>query len=106
MQRRRQQPRLLFFEHLLDGAAVLARPAALVRHFIPPCQSLTIAFGQRRKCPSGPERIAHISDGSFYAPLLIAGSHLTRPGREMIMSTEFQQARIELNLIATPLQHG
>jgi hypothetical protein len=106
MQRRRQQARLLFFEHLPDCAAVLARPAALMRHFVPPCHSLTIAFSQRSECPSGPERIADIADGPLHAPLLIAGPHLTGTRCEVIMRAQFQQARIELNLIAAALQHG
>src|SRR3954449_11961921 len=106
MQRRRQQPRLLFFKHLNDCAAILARPAALMCHLVPPYQSLTIAFSQRGECPPGPERITDITDGSLHTTLFIAGPHLTGTGCEMIVSAEFQQARIELNQIAAPLQYG
>ena len=106
MQRRRQQAGLLFGEDLRDGAAVVARPAALMRHLIAPQPGLTIAFGQGGEGPARPEGIAHIADGSFHAPFLIAGAHLAGLWREVVMGAQFDQAGIEVNLVAAPLQHG
>lgn len=81
-----------------------------MRHLIAPRQSLAVAFGQRGEAPSGPERIAYITDGSLHATLLVAGAHLTahltRAGCKVIMRAQLDQAGIEQNLIAAPLQHG
>lgn len=56
--------------------------------------------------PAGPEGIAHIADGSFHAPFLIAGAHLAGLGREVVMGGQFDQTGVEENVAATPLQHG
>ena len=106
MQRRRQQARLFFGEDIGDRAVVAARPAPLVRDLIAPEQSLAIAFGQRGEGSARPERIAHIADGSFHAPFLIAGAHLARPWREVIVRAQLDQPGVKLDLIAAALQHG
>ena len=78
---RRQQARLFFGEDLLHGAAVISRPAALMRDLVAPEPGLPIAFGQRGEGTAGPEGIANIADGAFHAPFLIAGADLAGPRR-------------------------
>ena len=83
-----------------------AGPAPLMRDLIAPQPGLAIAFGQRGEGAAGPERIAHIADGAFHAPFLIARAHLARPWREVIVRAQLDQAGMEQNLIAAPFQHG
>src|ERR1700733_12092882 len=68
VQRRRQEPRLFLGEELLDGVAILSRPAPLMRDLIAPSEGLAIAFGQRGEGTPGPEGIPHIADGPLHAP--------------------------------------
>ena len=85
---------------------ILSRPAALMGDLVAPGQSLAIAFGERGEGSSGPERIAHIPNSSFYASFLVSGAGLTRPCGEVIVRAQFEQARMEQDLIAATLQHG
>ena len=92
---RRQQAGLFFGEDLGDGAAVVAGPGPLVRDLVAPEQGLPIAFGQRGEGAARPERIADIADGAFHAAFLIAGAHLARPWREVIVRAQLDQSGIE-----------
>ena len=80
---------------LCDSAGVVSWPTALMRDFVAPQPGLAVAFRQRREGPAGPERVAHIANGPFHAPFLIARTHLTRPRGEVIMGAQFQQSRVE-----------
>jgi hypothetical protein len=106
MQGKRHQTWLFLGENLSHRAAVLSGPAALMGNLVAPSPCLPVAFGQRGKSPSGPERIAHIANGPFHASFLISRAHLTGSGSEVVMGAEFDQARVELNVPAPPLQHG
>src|SRR5215831_8510910 len=105
MQRRRQQARLLLRKNLRHGTAVVSRPRSLVRHLIAPEERLTIAFRQSGEGAARPERISDVPNGAFHATLLIAGADLTGTRDKMVMSAEFQQAWVEVNLVAAALQH-
>ena len=106
MERQRQQARLFFGESFGHGACAIVGPAPLVRHFIAPHQRLAIAFRQGGEDAAGPEGIAYIPNGSFHAAFLISRAHLARTWREVIVSRQFQQPRVEMNLIAAAFQHG
>jgi hypothetical protein len=97
---------LLFDEHLFHNAAILARPAPLMRHLIAPQPCLSIAFRQRSEGPAGPEGMAPIANGSFHAPFLIAGAHLAGPSREVVVGGQFDQTGVEQNFGPSPLQYG
>src|SRR5262249_27222478 len=106
MLRQRNQARLFLGEDLIDSAIVLLRPAPLMRYLIAPQPCLPIAFGQRGETAAGPEGVADVANGALHASLLVTGADLTGLRFEMIVRREFDQTRIEENLIATPLQHG
>ena len=90
MARRSQQPRLLIGKGLLDGAAILSWPAPLMRYLIAPQPSLAVALSQRGEAAAGPEGVAHIADGAFHAPFLIAGAHLARLRCKVVMTAQFE----------------
>ena len=106
MERKRQQARLFFGESLGHGACAIVGPAALVRHFIPPHQRLAIALRQSGEDAARPERIAYIPNGPFHAAFLISRPHLARTWHEVIVSRQFQQPRVEMNLIPAAFQHA
>src|SRR5690242_15699322 len=105
MQRRGQEARLLFGKNLRHGAAVVPWPRSLVHHLIPPEKRLTIAFRQSGEGAAGPERAADVPNGTLHATFLIAGADLTGARGEVVMSAQLEQARVEVNLVATALQH-
>lgn len=105
MSGKRQQAGLLLGEGLLDGAGVVSGPTALMGHLLAPHQRLAVAFGQCGEGPAGPEGVAYIADGAFDAPFLITGAYLAWPRDAVIVSAEFQQPGIEVNLITAALQH-
>ena len=77
-----------------------------MRHLIPPQQRLTIALGQRGEAAAGPEGFADIPNGAFHAALLVSGAHLARARHAVIVGAQLHQARVEVDLVAAPLQHG
>lgn len=72
--------------------------------FIAPLYSLAIAFGERGEMPARKERIAHIANGSFHTPFLIAPAHLARLWSEVIMGAQLDQPGVEEDVIAAALQ--
>ena len=76
-----------------------------MRHLIAPEQSLPVAFGERGEGAAGPEGFAHIANGSLHAAFLITGADLTGTRGEVIMSAELHQSRVEVDLVASALQH-
>jgi hypothetical protein len=67
---------------------------------------LTIALGQGGEGAAGPEGIAHIADGAFHTPFLIARAHLAGPRSEVIVRPQLDEPRVKQNLLAAPFQHG
>src|SRR5271169_777331 len=76
-----------------------------MRHLVAPHQSLPVAFGQRGEGASRPERISYVANSPLYASFLIAGADLAELWREVIVSAQFEQARVKKNVAAAPLQH-
>ena len=105
MERKRQQARLFFSESLGHGPCAIVGPAPLVRHFIPPHQRLAIAFRQSGEDAPRPERIPYIPNGPFHAAFLISRPYLARTWHEVIVSRQFQQPRVEMNLIPAAFQY-
>ena len=105
MRGQRQQARLFFSEDFDHGAPIVARPGALMGHLIPPQQGLTVALFQRGEAAAGPEGFTHITNRPFHAALLVSGAHLARARHAVIVSAQLHQARMEVDLIATPLQY-
>ena len=106
MEWQRQQPRLLFGEGLRHGAAIVARPRALMGDLVTPEQGLTIALFQRGEVAAGPEGFAHVTNGAFDAAFLITGPNLAGTSDAVIVSAQFQQTGMKVDLIAAPFQHG
>ena len=102
----RQEARLFFGERLLDSAAVVSRPTALMRHLITPGQRLPVALGQRSEGTACPEGIADIADSAFYAPFLISSADLTGARDEVVVGAQLHQPRVEVNLAAAALEHS
>ena len=105
LERQRQQAWLFFGESLGHGACAIVGPAPLVRYFVAPYQRLVVALRQGCECAAGPEGIPDIPNGPFHAAFLISRSYLARTWREVIVSCQFQQPRVEMNLVATAFQH-
>src|ERR1035438_1432443 len=106
MQGQRQQARLFFGEGLRHGAGIAPRPGALMRDLVSPEESLTIAFLQGGEVAAGPEGFAYVTNGAFDAAFLIAGPHLAGAGYAVVVGAQLQQPRMEVDLVAAPLQHG
>ena len=70
--------------------------------FVAPTQSLTVEVLECGEGPGSEKRTADVLNGTFHATLLVAAPHLTRTNHEMIMSTEFKQARVKM-LRSSPL---
>jgi hypothetical protein len=102
----RQQAGLLFGESLRHGARAIVGPAALVRYFIAPRWRLAIALRQCGKDTACPEGIPYIPNSPFHAAFLISRPHLARTWREVVVSREFQQPRVEMNLVPAAFQYG
>jgi hypothetical protein len=66
---------------------------------------LAIAFRQSGEDAASPERIAYIPNSSLHAAFLISCPYLTRTRGEVIVSGQFQQSRVEMNLVAAAFQH-
>ncbi len=75
-------------------------------NLIAPHQCLTIALFQSGKGPTGPKRFAHIANGPLHPAFLIASAYLAGARREVIVGAQLHQSRVEVDLIATPLQYG
>src|SRR5258708_7553566 len=105
MEGQRQQARLFFGVDLRHGAGIVVGPGALMRDLVPPEEGLTIALFQGGEVATGPEGFAHVTNGAFDAAFLIAGPYLAGTGDAMVMGTQLQQTRMEVDLIAAPLQH-
>src|SRR5580692_632139 len=100
-----QQTRLFFGEDLGHGAAVVSRPASPMRHLIAPDESLPVAFGECGKRTARPKRFANIANGSLHASFLITGADLTGASDKVIVSAEFHESRVEMNLTAPPFEN-
>ena len=97
-----QQARLFFG----DGAMIAAGPTPPMGDCITPAPSLGIAFGQRGEDSARPKRIMYIADCPLHPPFLISSSYLARPGREEILAAQFNQAGMEVDLVAVaPFEH-
>src|SRR5215203_3848320 len=102
----RQQARLFFGKDLLDGAGVVSGPAALMRYLITPDERLPVTLGERSEGTARPEGFAYIANRALHAAFLIAGPDLARARDEVIMRAQFQQARVEMDLVGAPLNNG
>ena len=72
--------------------------------FVAPTQSLAVEVLECGEGPGSEKRTAEVLNGTFHATLLVAAPHLTRTNHEMIMSTEFKQARVKMHRITATLQ--
>src|SRR5215831_15661437 len=70
-----------------------------------PHQRLAIAFRQRGEDAASPEGISYVPNRSFHAAFLISRPYLARTWREVIVRGQFQQPRVEMNLVSAALQH-
>ena len=77
-----------------------------VRHFIPPHERLSITLRQGSENAPRPKRIADIPNGPFHAAFLISRAYLARTWHEVIISRQFQQPRVEMNLIPAAFQNA
>src|SRR5262249_4957771 len=71
----------------------------------PPHECLAITLRQCGEDAPRPERIAYIPNGPFHAAFLISRAYLARTWHEVIVSGQFQQPGVEMNLIPTAFQH-
>jgi hypothetical protein len=100
-----QQPWLLFGEDLGNGTTVVSRPGALVCDLVTPEQSLPVALGKRSEDTARPKGFANITNGAFHAAFLITGADLTGARSEVIVRAQLQQARVEMNLVASAFEY-
>src|SRR5215831_9139227 len=70
-----------------------------------PHQRLAIAFRQRGEDAASPEGISYVPNRPFHATFLISRPYLARTWREVIVRGQFQQPRVEMNLVAAAFQH-
>src|SRR4029079_16213743 len=85
---------------------VISRPRPLMRDLITPNQRLSVALSQRSEAAARPKRIPDIANRAFHTALLIRGADLAGTCDKVIMRAQLQQARMKVDLITAPLQHG
>ena len=73
---------------------------------VAPAGGLPVAILQGGEDAAGPVGVAHVTDGSLDAALLVAGADLAGTRLEVIVRGQLQQAGIEAHLRAAPFQHG
>src|SRR6266536_1536380 len=106
MQGQRQQPRLLFREDLRHRPLRVVRPGPLVRHLVAPRPSSPVEVLERGEGCSFEEGLPHVTDGSLHLALLVALTRGTRTRLEVVVRAQLDEARVEVNGAALPLQHG
>jgi hypothetical protein len=72
---------------------------------VAPFQGLTVEVLQGQERTRREEIETDVLNGSFDAPFLVASGRAARTGGEMIVSGEFQKARVEVDSITAALQH-
>src|SRR5215469_10977599 len=75
-------------------------------NLITPKQRLTIAFRQGGEIAPGPIRFAYVANRTFYASLLIGRPYYARTRHTVIVSTQFQQSGMKMNLVSATFQYG
>jgi hypothetical protein len=93
------------FKGLSHSERGVVGPAALKRHLIAPFESLAIESIERGEGTGGEERVADIADSTFDTPLLVATSWTTRASGEMVVTTEFEKARVKVDSLAMSFEN-
>jgi hypothetical protein len=106
MRRQRQKAGFFLLKDLLNASRVITRPGAAMSDFVAPSESLAVEVFERGKEARREKRVAHVSDGSLDAALLVARAHLTRTRGKVVMGTKFEQSRMEVDLVAPTFQYG
>src|SRR5215813_9080842 len=70
---------------------------------ISPGESLRIQVAESGERASGEERVADVLNGAFDTPFLIAASRATGQSREVVVSAQFEQARVKVDRLAAAL---
>jgi hypothetical protein len=77
-----------------------------MRDLIAPEEGLPIALFQGGEGTARPKRVTHIANGPFHPAFLVSGTYLAGTSCEVVVSAEFHQTRVKVDLIATPFQYG
>src|SRR5712691_3085742 len=105
MQGQRKQPRLLFCEDLRHSPFRVVRPGPLMRHLVAPRPSSPVEVLERGEACSFEEGLPHVTDGSLHLALLVALTRGTRTRLEVVVRAQLDEARVEVDGAALPLQH-
>jgi len=85
---------------------VVVGPASLVGNRVAPLQSLGVEIVDIVEAAPREERSAHIADPAFHASFLVAAPDCHRPGLESIVPRELDEALVEDDRVAHPLDDG
>src|SRR5215831_2566488 len=97
---KREQAGLLLREDFGDGTGVIAGPGALVSDLVAPGEGLTVEVLQGGEGPGGEEAVTNILNGALHAPFFVAPRRAARTGGEVIVSGEFEPARMKVKGVA------
>ena len=81
------------------------RPGALLSDLLAPLQRLTVEVFQRGEGTGGKEAGTGVLNGALHAAFFIAPRRGARPSGEVIMSGQFQPARMKADVLGAALQH-
>jgi len=101
-----EEPGLLLRQRVSDRARGIAGDPPGVRHHVAPPVELRV---QVLHVPEGPRReepLPQVADCAFDAPLLVGRRHGAEPGDEVVVAAQLQEARVEADGVALPLQDG
>ena len=91
-------------KRLGNGAGIISGGRALVSYGFSPEEGLAVEVSEIGEVTGVEEGVAHVLDSSFDSSLLIAASRAARSRLKVIMSAEFEQARVEVNSVSIALE--
>ena len=106
MLRQRQQAGLLLGERLGDGAGGIARHPPGVGHGVAPGPELLVEIRDVAERPGREERVPEVAHGPLDAAFFPGGSDRTGAGHAVVMAAQFEEARVETDRVALPLEDG
>ena len=97
--------RIVCGQDLRDRLITLIGMQTLMGDLVPPALELRIEIIDIAKGPRGEERVAEVADLALDLALLIPARRRTGPRREIIMSRQFEQARVKPDRGALTFEH-
>src|SRR5437867_6922731 len=106
MSRQGEKTRLLLFEGIGDGAPIITGPGAAVGDLVAPGARLTVEVGERGERARREEALADVAYSPLDAPFFRSPRRPAGAGLEVIVRAQLDKTRMEVDRIASSLEHG